>query len=301
MSKGYVVQAKVSKQIRAERDIFSMVDSPFIVDFYRSYQDNQYVYMLMEFASGGHLWGLMAENWSVLRSDNPRGSSTMFYIACMTEAFEHLHQRHIVYRDLKPENILLDSQGYAKLCDLGFARFVLNKTNTLVGTPEYMAPEMIDAPHDHDFRVDWWSLGVLTFELMTGQPPWDDQEAGDTMGQILTIRKCQEGGIPDVGRMLGNSILIKDFIKKLLVVDETRRMGSKRGGAEVREHPWFAYQGFDFSALEARTLRSPWSPMHSIVEKQLPENWNLLETDGASSGNLFIEYKADGSGWDDAF
>jgi len=300
MSKGYVVEAKVSQQIRAERDIFSMVDSPFIIDFYRSYQDSQYVFMLMELASGGHLWGLMTENWNVLRNDNPRGSSTMFYIACMTQAFEHLHQRHIVYRDLKPENILLDSRGYAKLCDLGFARFVLNKTSTLVGTPEYMAPEMIDSPHDHDFRVDWWSLGVLTFELMTGQPPWDDQEAGDTMGQILTIRRCQEGGIPDVGKLLGNSILIKDFIQKLLIVNENKRMGSRRGAAEVREHPWFAYQAFDFSALEAQTLAPPWSPQQKIVEKCLPEDWNQL-ADTTSPGSLFSEYTPDGSGWDDTF
>jgi len=117
----------------------------------------------------------------------------------------------------------------------------------------------------------------------------------------FTIRKCQEGGIPDVGRLLGNSILIKDFIKKLLVVDENLRMGSRRGAAEVREHPWFAYQAFDFAALEARTLRSPWSPEHNVVEKKLPENWNLIETDETSSGNLFMEYTPDGSGWEDAF
>mmetsp|Transcript_124378 Transcript_124378/g.248028 ORF Transcript_124378/g.248028 Transcript_124378/m.248028 type:complete len:989 (+) Transcript_124378:71-3037(+) len=301
MSKGYIVHANMAKQTRAEREIFSLVNSPFIITFYRSYQDSQYVCMLMEFAWGGHLWGLMTENWSVLRRDNPRGSSTMFYVACMAQALDHLHQRQIVYRDLKPENILLDSQGYAKLCDLGLARFVLSKASTIVGTPAYMAPEMIDAPHDHDFMVDWWSLGVLTFELMTGQLPFDDGEAEDSMGQILTVRMYQEDGIPDAGRLLGHASLIKDFIQKLLVVNEDRRMGSKRGGAEIRDHPWFAYRKFDFAALQARTLRSPWSPMHNVVEKKLPENCSLIETDEASSGNLFIEYTPDGSGWEDAF
>lgn len=296
MSKGYIVEAKVSKQIRAERDIFSMVDSDFIVRFFRSYQDEQYVYMIMEFASGGHLWGMMSDEWDVLQKDNPRGSSTMFYTACVSLAFDHLHERHIVYRDLKPENILLDARGYAKICDLGFARFILTKSNTLVGTPEYMAPEMIDTPHAHDRMVDWWSLGVLTFELITGQVPWDDQAASDTMAQILTIRKGQASGIPE--QMLpSGSILVKDFIKKLLVVNEEQRMGQKRGGKDVREHTWFKYAGFDFAALQAGTLPSPWQPPHKVIEKRLPEDFN----ESPSDSSLFVQYTPDGTGWEAAF
>jgi len=297
MSKGHIAHEEMTKQVREERNITSMINSPFIINFYRSYQDAQFVYMLLEFAWGGNLLGLMSENCSVLRLDNPRGSSTMFYIACMTEALGHLHKQHIVYRDLKLENVLLDSYGYAKLCDLGLARIVLSKTNTFVGTPEYMAPEMIDMPHDHDFRVDWWALGVLTFELMTGQLPWDD-----AMGQIWTIRMCQENGIPRVGRMLGRSTLIKDFIQQLLVVNEDFRMGSKRGAAEIREHPWFVYQKFDFSALQARTLRSPWSPRHKIVEKPLPETCHLHSTDeGTQPDSIFRDFTPDGSDWDAEF
>jgi len=298
MSKGYVVEAKVAKQIRLERDIFSMVDSDFIVRFFRSYQDAQYVYMLMEYASGGHLWGMMCENWNILRKDNPRGSATRFYVACVVLAFEHLHERHIVYRDLKPENILLDGRGYAKICDLGFARFILGKSHTLVGTPEYMAPEMIDTPHAHDFAVDWWSLGVLTFELITGQAPWDDQAASDTMAQILTIRRGQDHGIPDQ-LLPSGSILVKDFIKKLLCVNEKTRLGSKRGGAEVKEHSWFTYQTFDFDALSAGTLSCPWTPSHKVIEKCLPEEdgGGLPELDGS----LFVNFEGGGDGWEAAF
>jgi len=296
MSKGYIVEAKVSKQIRAERDIFAMVDSDFIVRFFRSYQDEQYVYMLMEFASGGHLWGMMSDNWEVLQKDNPRGSATMFYIACVSFAFDHLHERRIVYRDLKPENILLDERGYAKICDLGFARFVLTKTNTLVGTPEYMAPEMIDTPHAHDRMVDWWALGVLTFELLTGQVPWDDQAAIETMAQILTIRKGQESGIPEQ-LLPSGSILVKDFIKKLLTVNEEQRMGRKRGGADVREHTWFVYAGFDFAALRAGTMRAPYQPPGKVIEKRLPDN----SDDAKLDGSLFVPYTPDGTGWEAAF
>merc|ERR1740138_1995704 len=117
--------------------------------------------------------------------------SVAFYVACLTIGIEHLHERNIVHRDVKPENVLLDRTGYGKLCDMGFARFVLGKTNTLVGTPEYMAPEMIDFPHSHDMAVDWWALGVLTYELLTGQPPWEDEGIAEPCAKILAIRRSQ--------------------------------------------------------------------------------------------------------------
>ncbi|CAJ1335265.1 unnamed protein product, partial [Effrenium voratum] len=150
LSKGYIVQANAEKQVCAERDILSMMDSDFIIRFFGSYQDSEYVYMLIELAPGGHLFQLLCDKPQVLLSDRPRGSAAMFYCGCVTLALEYLHERRIAYRDLKLENVLLDSRGYAKLCDLGFARFVLSKTHTLLGTPEYMAPEMIDPPHAHN-------------------------------------------------------------------------------------------------------------------------------------------------------
>merc|ERR1719359_635410 len=118
---------------------------------------------------GGHLLSVMEKHREVLLNDNPRGSASMFYTTCVSYALEYLHERNIMYRDLKLENVLLDAERFAKLCDLGFARFVHGKSNTQAGTPDYMAPEVIDPPHAHDTMVDWYALGVMCCELLTSQ------------------------------------------------------------------------------------------------------------------------------------
>lgn len=301
LSKGYLVEQSMQKQIISERDILSMVDSPFIVHFCRTYRDGQYLYFLMEFAAGGHLYSLMNDRPHVLSRDEPRGSAAMFYVACVTAAMEHMHERHIVYRDLKPENVLLDNQGYAKLCDLGFARFILGKSHTMVGTPEYMAPEMIDVPHSHDMSVDWWALGVLTFEMLTGQVPWDDQGASsDTMTLLFTIRKGQDSGLPE--RLVPSGlILAKDFVKKLLIVDEEKRLGSKADGAEIQRHPWFTYSRFNFDALMEKKIPSPWKSQRKVVERLVRGMEKPWARDEDENAQLFVDYSDDGSGWDDQF
>mmetsp|Transcript_48424 Transcript_48424/g.156202 ORF Transcript_48424/g.156202 Transcript_48424/m.156202 type:complete len:1017 (+) Transcript_48424:968-4018(+) len=302
LSKGYIAEQNMIAQICAERDILSMIDSPFIIRFFRSYRDVQYLYMLIEYATGGQLYTIMTDRAHILEQDEPRGSSSMFYIACVIYALEHLHERNIVYRDLKPENILLDGNGYAKICDLGFARFVLGKTNTMVGTPEYMAPEMIDSPHAHDIRVDWWALGVLAFELLAGQVPFDspDDDDDDVMIKLLTIRKNQDLGMP-VKLMPGGMILAKDFVKALLTVNEEQRLGRK-GGDEVRKHPWFTYFGFDFKALVEQRMPAPYASQKKVVERVLSSTGTVKNLDSLHSSDcLFASHIDDKSGWDEAF
>jgi len=293
LSKGYIVQANAEKQVCAERDILSMMDCDFITRFYGSYKDSEYVYMLIELVPGGHLYQLLCDKPQVLLSDRPRGYAAMFYSSCVILAFEYLHERRIAYRDLKLENVLLDSSGYAKLCDMGFARFVLSKTHTLLGTPEYMAPEMIDPPHGHNNMVDWWALGVLVFEMLSGQAPWDSMGYDDNpMGQLLALRESYNQGLPD-GFLPPSLILARDFIKKLLVVKPERRLGAN-GIEEVKNSGWFKSGSFSWQQLTARKLPPPYEPPPATYSEEPVPKPAQASRDSMSEGRnkLFVKNNA---------
>jgi serine/threonine protein kinase len=154
--------------------------------------------------------------------------------------------------------VLLDERGYAKLCDMGFARYVLGKTSTLAGTPDYMAPEMIDFPHSHDQSLDWWALGVLTFELLSGQTPFEDEGITEPRGRLLAIRRSQESGkltfpfnFPNASKRFVN-----DLLRKL-----PGRLGAGEGGvSHLKEHAMFrACKLVDWRAFEAQQLPAPFS------------------------------------------
>eukprot|EP00931_Biecheleriopsis_adriatica_P031439 TRINITY_DN18438_c1_g2_i1.p1 TRINITY_DN18438_c1_g2~~TRINITY_DN18438_c1_g2_i1.p1 ORF type:complete len:1042 (-),score=228.40 TRINITY_DN18438_c1_g2_i1:82-3147(-) len=294
LSKGYIVQANAEKQVVAERDILSMMDSDFIIRFYQSYRDEEYIYMLMEVATGGHLYALLCDKPKVLLADHPRGSAAMFYCGCVVLALEYLHERRIAYRDLKLENVLLDSRGYAKLCDLGFAKFVLGKTHTLLGTPDYMAPEMIDPPHGHNSMVDWWALGVLTFEMLSGQVPWDSMGVDDDpMGQLCALRESYDRDLPD-GFLPSSLITAKGMIKRLLTVNPQRRLGAK-GADEVKASGWFKTPMLNFSwdALLAQTLQTPYQPPEKpYTEPEDEQDSQEISSTPCENNKLFVKNTA---------
>jgi cGMP-dependent protein kinase len=259
MKRSYIEQEDMTRRVAAEREIMSLLDSPFLIFFFRSYKDEDYVFFLMEPVLGGDLQGLLEHHPQVFFRDKPRGSATAFYCACIALALEHLHSHHIVYRDMKCENVLLDDRGYAKVCDLGFARYTLGKCHTFLGTPQYMAPEMIDAPHEHSFEVDWWALGVIAHELFTGMTPFDDGSVNDedALHLLRAIRKHQsEGvGLTSLPRDVGASA--RSFVTQLLVEQPRKRLGAK-GAGEVLDHKFFA--DIDMDALQNRSLDSPFKP-----------------------------------------
>ncbi|CAB1343648.1 unnamed protein product, partial [Coregonus sp. 'balchen'] len=157
LKKRHIVDTRQQEHIRSEKLIMQEAHSDFIVRLYRTFKDSKYLYMLMEACLGGELGSF-------------EDSTTRFYTACVVEAFAYLHSKGIIYRDLKPENLILDHRGYAKLVDFGFAKKIGfgKKTWTFCGTPEYVAPEII-LNKGHDISADYWSLGILMFELLTGR------------------------------------------------------------------------------------------------------------------------------------
>ncbi|XP_029685936.1 cGMP-dependent protein kinase 2 isoform X2 [Takifugu rubripes] len=164
IKKKHVVDNRQEEHIHSERKILAEARSPFIVKLYRTFKDNKYVYMLLEACLGGEVWSLLRDR------GNFEEPTAKFCVGCVTEAFDYLHRKGILYRDLKPENLLLDAEGYIKLVDFGFAKKIRcgQKTWTFCGTPEYVAPEII-LNKGHNFSVDFWSLGILVFELLTGR------------------------------------------------------------------------------------------------------------------------------------
>jgi serine/threonine protein kinase len=175
--------------------------------------------------------------------------ASKFYATQIILVFEYMHTSDFIYRDLKPENLLLDKLGFLKITDFGFAKRVAFKTYTLCGTPEYIAPEVL-LNKGHGKGVDWWTLGILLYEMMAGQPPFVDDDPMGIYQQILA------GKVTFPRHFDRNA---KSLIKKLLVADLTKRYGCLKGGADdIKKHKWF--QGFDWEALLARQLTAPIIP-----------------------------------------
>mmetsp|Transcript_16728 Transcript_16728/g.32519 ORF Transcript_16728/g.32519 Transcript_16728/m.32519 type:complete len:335 (-) Transcript_16728:444-1448(-) len=216
---------------------------PFIVNLFATFQDECFLYMVLEYVNGGEFFTHLRR---VGQLDN---NAAKFYAATVTLIFEHLHSDDIIYRDLKPENLLLDHQGFMKITDFGFAKKVLFKTYTLCGTPEYISPETL-LNKGHGKGVDWWTLGILIFEMLAGQPPFVDDDPMGIYQQIL-------GGNVNFPRYFDRQA--KNLIKKLLTADLTKRYGClKRGAVDIKEHKWLS--GLNFENLLARKMEPPIKP-----------------------------------------
>ncbi|KAL7866265.1 hypothetical protein SRHO_G00115120 [Serrasalmus rhombeus] len=233
-----LIRLKQQQHVHNEKEVLMEVNHPFIVKLFWTWHDERCLFMLMEFVPGGELF-------SYLRSRGKFGNDTaLFFSAEIICALEYLHTKDIVYRDLKPENILLDREGHIKLTDFGFAKKVVDRTCTLCGTPEYLAPEVIQGK-GHGLAVDWWALGVLIFEMLSGYPPFFDDNPFGIYQKVLAAKL-------NFPRHL--DFYVKDLIKKLLVVDKTKRLGNLRGGAEdVKKHRWF--RSIDWDVVPQRRLK----------------------------------------------
>ncbi|KAI9593253.1 kinase-like domain-containing protein [Syncephalis fuscata] len=243
LKKVEVVRLKQVEHINSEKDILSCVRHPFIVNLFATFQDSTNLYMLMEYVIGGELFSHLR------RAGRFTNEMTKFYAAEIVLAIEYLHSQDTIYRDLKPENLLLDHNGHVKITDFGFAKKVDERTWTLCGTPEYLAPEIIQSK-GHGKPVDWWALGILIFEMLAGYPPFFDDNPFGIYEKILAGRIQFPAHFDPAA---------KDIVKRLLTADRTKRLGNLRGGAEdIRKHKWF--RDVDWVALLNREIQAPIVP-----------------------------------------
>ncbi|EFX84317.1 hypothetical protein DAPPUDRAFT_194528 [Daphnia pulex] len=278
MKKSQIVETRQQQHIMSEKEIMEEANCDFIVKLYKTFKDRKYLYMLMEACLGGELWTILRDR------GNFDDYTTRFYTACVVEAFEYLHSRGIIYRDLKPENLLLDTHGYVKLVDFGFAKKLQagRKTWTFCGTPEYVAPEVI-LNKGHDISADYWSLGVLMFELLTGTPPFTGLDPMKTYNIILK-------GIDAVDFPRNITRNATALIKKLCRDNPTERLGYQKGEIrDIQKHKWF--DGFNWEGLRNRTLTPPIIPqiksaMDSSNFDEYPPDMDGLPPDDVSGWDV---------------
>lgn len=267
-----VVKLKQIEHVKNEKYILEQINHPFIIKLFWTHHSDQYLYMLLEYVPGGELFSLLRQS---TKFDT---KSAVFYAAEIVCAFEYLHGQDIVYRDLKPENILLDNEGHIKLADFGFSKKIPHRTYTLCGTPEYLAPEIIQNK-GHNSAADWWALGVLVYEMLSGSPPFYDENTLRIYEKILHAR------FGEWPRHFDSCT--RDLIKKLLSADPNRRLGSgnldtstssfiqksgeallktgsvakvsRNGADEVKRHRWFVSIA-SWDDVYARKLQPPHRP-----------------------------------------
>eukprot|EP00794_Sanderia_malayensis_P011079 gene11079-12247_t len=221
-----VLKQNQIQHVLSERKVMMNCSCPFFVKCYWTYRSSSCLFLLFEYIPGGELFTYLRNK------TNFTSPEALFYASEVILALEYLHQREVVYRDLKPENVLIDAQGHVKLTDFGFAKEIRDMTWTLCGTPDYIAPEVIQSK-GHNFAVDWWALGILIYEMIVGTPPFVDE------CQFGTYRKILEGYI-DWPKKLEHTNE-QDLIRRLLIADRTARLGgAKEGSLEVKSHIWFA-------------------------------------------------------------
>lgn len=243
LKKDRVVKMKQVEHTNDERRMLAIVEHPFIIRMWGTFQDSRSVFMIMDYIEGGELFTLLRKSQ---RFPNPVAK---FYAAEVCLALEYLHSHNIIYRDLKPENILLDKNGHIKLTDFGFSKEVKDVTYTLCGTPDYIAPEVV-ATKPYNKSVDWWSFGILIFEMLSGYTPFYDSSPMKTYENILN------GQIkyPDY---FHKDVL--DLLQKLVTKNLSERLGNLQNGTEdVKNHPWFSEVVWE--RLLSRDIETPYEP-----------------------------------------
>lgn len=236
-----------SEHMKSERKVLSQLEHPFMIKLYHAFQTDKYLCFVMEFARGGEIY----YHLSKCRSFNIRRSR--LYGAEITSAFEYLHTRNIIYRDLKLENLLLDEDGHIKITDFGLCKILRNKDNsttTFCGTPEYLAPEVLDE-EVYGLEVDWWSLGVVLHEMIVGNLPFYSQRQ-----EVLFDKICNDE-LPDIPYHINDNAA--NILKRLLIKNRRERLGSISDAADVKAHHFFAE--IDWNKLERREIQPEFVPI----------------------------------------
>ncbi|CAD8184548.1 unnamed protein product [Paramecium pentaurelia] len=239
-----ILRLKQVDHIISEFNILKQIKHPFLIEMNGYTQDERYLYFVLEYIQGGELFTYLRNAGTV------QNEEAQFYSAQVVLMFEYLHTKNIVYRDLKPENLLVQNDGYLKLTDFGFAKVVEDRTYTLCGTPEYLAPEIL-LNKGHSKPVDWWCLGIFLYEMLAGIDPFNDEDP------MAIYQKILKGKVKFPCNFDNEA---KSLVKHLLEQDVTKRFGNLKNGVDdIKQHKW--YETLNWKDLFIKKLKPQYIPI----------------------------------------
>eukprot|EP01098_Paradermamoeba_levis_P005560 TRINITY_DN2344_c0_g1_i1.p1 TRINITY_DN2344_c0_g1~~TRINITY_DN2344_c0_g1_i1.p1 ORF type:complete len:458 (-),score=177.99 TRINITY_DN2344_c0_g1_i1:206-1489(-) len=243
LNKSAVVKNDEIQHAKSEKAILQKINSPFLVNLYYTFQDDKNLFFVMDFINGGEMFYHL-QNES--RFDEQR---TKFYVAEIAIGLDYLHSQGVIYRDLKPENVLLAADGHVKMTDFGISKAGLlgknDRTQTFCGTPEYLAPEVIKG-EPYGKEIDWWSLGTIMYEMLTGAPPFMEEDVQKMYVKILKAPIDMPDGLSSDGRSLLLQLLERDPKKRL------------KDFETLKKHPFF--KDINWEKLYNKQLTPPYVP-----------------------------------------
>lgn len=247
LKKDNIIKRNQVEHTKTERSVLGYVKHPFIVGMNMAFQSRNKLYFVLDYCAGGELFFHLGK---IGKFPEPRAR---FYAAEIILAISYVHSLDIIYRDLKPENVLLDAQGHIRLTDFGLSKEGISGSstgaNSFCGTPEYLAPEILNR-QGHGRAVDWWSLGALLYEMLTGLPPFYCQDRERLFEKIRNSELHYPASL---------SPHAKSVLRGLLTKDPTKRLGSGPNDAEdIKRSPFFA--SVDWEKLQHGEVSPPWTP-----------------------------------------
>ena len=254
ISRNQINQEQLHENLELERSILLKIDHPFIVKLVKSLKDEKNIYFLMEYIKGKELFDVIRDIGLLSKLQ------TQFYGASLMLSVDYLHERKIIFRDIKPENVIVNQSGYIKLIDFGTSKEIIDRTNTIIGTPHYMAPEVI-LGEGYSFQVDIWSIAICMYEFICGGVPFGES-ADEPMDVYLAIINDQMN-FPNFCKDNDFKLLMKQMLTK----NPISRLSKI---SQVKNHVWF--NGFSWDDLIELKMNPPYLP---LLKQELEDNNNI--------------------------